>query len=301
MQLNQTQKNEPAPRRYGQLAQMPIGGKWRDGSSGKRGADHDPFTGTTLIEHTLANASDVDVAYRFAAQAQKRWATTLPQERREIFLRVAALMVLRRDEIVDWLIKEAGSTRIKANLEWELVYGGLLEASSYPSRVAGQILPASIPGKETRVYRVPVGVVGVISPWNFPFQLTNRSVAPALAVGNAVVVKPASDTPVTGGLLLAALFEEAGLPSGVLSVVVGGGREIGDAFVDHPIPRVISFTGSTEVGRHIAELAGRAVKKVCLELGGNSPFVVLGDADVERAVDAADRSGDDAHQRHAGE
>src|SRR4029078_9194446 len=109
-------------------------------------------------------------------------------------------------------------------------------------------------GKESRVYRKPVGVVGVISPWNWPLQLTARSLFPALAVGNAVLVKPASDTPITGGLLLAEILEEAGLPAGVLSVVIGAGSEIGDAFVTHPIPRVISFTGSTAVGRHIAKL-----------------------------------------------
>jgi aldehyde dehydrogenase (NAD+) len=120
-------------------------------------------------------------------------------------------------------------------------------------------------------------------------HLTNRSLAPALAVGNAVVVKPASDTPVTGGLLLAKIFEEAGLPPGVVSVVVGAGSEVGDAFVTHPIPRVISFTGSTPVGRGIARQAADAkiMKRVDLELGGNSPFVVLADADLEQAVDAA--------------
>lgn len=150
-------------------------------------------------------------------------------------------------------------------------------------------MPTDIPAKEGRVYRKPVGVVGVISPWNWPLHLTTRSLAPALAVGNAAVVKPASDTPVTGGLLLAKIFEEAGLPPGVLNVVVGPGSEIGDAFVDHPVPRVISFNGSTPVGRHIAELAARApiLKRVELELGGNGPFVVLDDADVDQAVEAA--------------
>src|SRR5690606_2214664 len=126
-------------------------------------------------------------------------------------------------------------------------------------------------------------------PWNFPLHLTQRSLAPALALGNAVVVKPASDTPVTGGLLLARIFEEAGLPPGVLSVVVGSGAEIGDAFVEHPVPAFISFTGSTEVGLNIGRLAsgGKHLKHVALELGGNSPFVVLADADVEQAVSAA--------------
>src|SRR5690606_23312831 len=153
----------------------------------------------------------------------------------------------------------------------------------------GRIVASNIPGKESRVYRAPLGVIGVISPWNFPLHLTARSLAPALALGNAVVVKPASDTPVTGGLLLARIFEEAGLPAGVLSVVVGSGAEIGDAFVEHPVPAFISFTGSTQVGRNIGRIAsgGEHLKHVALELGGNSPFVVLADADVEQAVNAA--------------
>jgi aldehyde dehydrogenase (NAD+) len=125
----------------------------------------------------------------------------------------------------------------------------------------------------------------MISPWNFPLHLSSRSVAPALALGNAVVIKPSSDTPVTGGLLLAKIYEEAGLHAGVLNVVVGSGSEIGDAFVKHPITRVISFTGSTEVGRRIAELAAQSpiLKRVVLELGGNSPCVVLDDADIDLA------------------
>jgi aldehyde dehydrogenase (NAD+) len=125
----------------------------------------------------------------------------------------------------------------------------------------------------------------VISPWNFPLQLSNRSVAPALAVGNAVVLKPASDTPVTGGLLLAKIFEEAGLPDGLLSVVVGSGSEIGDAIVEHAAADVVSFTGSTDIGERIARKAG--IKKLALELGGNGPLVVLDDADLEQAVRAA--------------
>ena len=139
------------------------------------------------------------------------------------------------------------------------------------------------------MYRSALGVVGVISPWNFPLHLTQRSIAPALALGNAVVVKPASDTPVCGGLLLARIFEEAGLPAGVFSVVVGAGSEIGDAFVEHPVPALITFTGSTPVGRGIGRIAsgGEHLKHVALELGGNSPFVVLDDADLEQAVNAA--------------
>src|SRR3954452_15660331 len=116
----------------------------------------------------------------------------------------------------------------------------MLWAATLPYQVAGNILPADVPDQESRVYRKPVGVVGVISPWNWPLHLTSRSLAPALAVGNAVVVKPASDTPVTGGLLLAKIFEEAGLPPAVFSVLIGAGASVGDAFVTHPVPRAIS-------------------------------------------------------------
>jgi aldehyde dehydrogenase (NAD+) len=129
----------------------------------------------------------------------------------------------------------------------------------------------------------------VISPFNFPMYLSNRSVGPALALGNAVVLKPTQETPITGGLLLAKIYEEAGLSAGVLNVVVGSSKEIGDPFVVHQVPRVISFTGSTAVGRHVAELAasGPILKRVALELGGNTPFVVLDDADLDRAIPAA--------------
>jgi aldehyde dehydrogenase (NAD+) len=165
----------------------------------------------------------------------------------------------------------------------------MLWAASVPHAVESRIVPSDISGKENNVLRKPVGVVGMISPWNWPLHLSNRTIAPALAVGNAVVVKPASDTPVTGGLLLAKIFEEAGLPPGLLSVVVGAGSEIGAAFVSHPIPRVISFTGSTPVGRGIAEMAAKSpiIKRVDLELGGNGPFVVLEDAVLDQAVEAA--------------
>jgi aldehyde dehydrogenase (NAD+) len=153
----------------------------------------------------------------------------------------------------------------------------------------GRILPLEEVGKESRAYRQPLGVIGVISPWNFPMYLSHRSIGPALALGNAVVVKPAEDTPVTGGLLIAKIYEEAGLPPGLLNVVIGDVKDIGGPFTLHPVPRLISFTGSTRVGRHIGELAvkGPMLKRVALELGGNAPCVILDDADLDRAVPAA--------------
>jgi aldehyde dehydrogenase (NAD+) len=163
----------------------------------------------------------------------------------------------------------------------------LKESASRPFHADGQLLPASVRGKDSHVYRQAAGVVAVISPWSFPLYLSMRSVAPAIALGNTVVIKPASDTPITGALLIARIFEEAGLPPEVLSAVVGSATDIGDYFVDHPASRVVSFTGSTAVGRHVGEHAGRAAKRVCLELGGNCPFIVLRDADIECAVNAA--------------
>jgi aldehyde dehydrogenase (NAD+) len=275
-------------RHYSGFDKQFIGGRWRAGRRSAPLKDTNPYSGETLAEIPMADAADVDEAYQSAAKAHPGWAAPLPSERSAVMQRVANIMDARHEEIVRWLIQESGSTRLKAELEWKFARGVVLEAASAPYEVKGKVLPSDIPGKECRVYRKPVGVVGVISPWNWPLHLSLRSVAPALAVGNSVVLKPASDTPVTGGLLLAKLFEEAGLPSGVLSVVVGAGSEVGDAFVKHAIPRVISFTGSTEVGRGIARQAADApiMKRLELELGGNTPFVVLRDADLDYAVEA---------------
>lgn len=277
------------PAHYHNFTGQFINGVWRPGQSNSMMIDNNPFSGKTIAEITAANASDLDAAYQAAAKAQPAWMNILPAERAAILMKAAMIMQERHDEIVDWIVNETGGTRLKAEIEWQFARAFTLEAASYPSHVHGRILPIDVPGKESRVYQCPVGVIGVISPWNFPFVLSSRSIAPALALGNAVVVKPADDTPVCGGLLLAKIYEEAGLPAGVLNVVIGEVSEIGDAFTLHPIPRLIAFTGSTKVGRHIAMLAvtGPTLKRVSLELGGNAPLVVLDDADIDLAVRAA--------------
>ncbi len=274
---------------YTGFDRQPIGGEWRQGGSERIQTDRDPYSGEILLEIDNASRDDVDAAYQAAQRAQREWAARLPGERAGVLRRAASIMNARGEEILSWLVRESGSTRIKASIELGSAIAIVLESATFPARAAGHILPSAVPGEESRVYREPLGVVGVISPWNFPLHLSMRSVAPALALGNAVVVKPASDTPVTGGLLLAKIFEEAGLPPGMLSVTVGAGSEIGDYFVEHPVPRLISFTGSTEVGRGIGRIAsgGRHIKRVALELGGNAPLVVLDDADIEQAAHAA--------------
>jgi len=279
-------KCAPAPYVFDNLL---IGGHWRPGGAGSTFRDVDPYSDHLLLDVPQADLSDVNVAFAEAAEAQLAWNDTSPGERAEILRRAAGVFDRRHAEIVDWLVKESGSVRIKAELEWAAVRAIILEASTLPTRLWGRIIPGDIPGKENRIYRRPVGVVSVISPWNWPLHLSSRAVAPAIALGNAVVLKPASETTITGGLLLAKVFEEAGLPPGVLSVISGDNHLIGDAFVLHPMSRVISFTGSTPVGRRIAELAvsGPTLKRVQLELGGNNPLVILDDADLEQAVKIA--------------
>ena len=272
---------------FAKLNQQFISGQWRDGKSQKVLSDRNPFNGETIAQFKLASLADLDEAYRSAASAQKVWADVNPFEKQKILERAITWVEQNEGDLADIIIEELGGTRLKAMIEIYLAKTFIKEASSYPLRMTGEILPSMVDGKENRLYRVPAGVVGVISPFNFPFNLSMRSVAPALGAGNGVVLKPHDDTPITGGTVVAKIFEEAGIPKGLLNVIVADLGEIGDAFLEHPIPRIISFTGSEAVGRHIGEVAGRNLKKAILELGGNSAMMILNDADVDLAVNAA--------------
>lgn len=275
------------PKRYVNLNQQFINGQWSNGRSQQQNININPYNQQQLNVFQNSSQADVDVAYQAAKVAQPAWEKTTPVERQILIQKLAHIVTARSDEILDWLINESGSTRLKATIELGAAQAIIKEAETFPLRVTGEILPTSIPHQKSQVYRKALGVIGVISPWNFPFHLSMRSVITALAVGNTVVLKPASDTPVTGGTLLAKLFEEAGFPAGTLNVVVGSGSEIGDYFVEHKIPSLISFTGSTAVGKRVGQLAvgGQYIKRVALELGGNAPMVVLDDADLQQAVD----------------
>ncbi|MEU1464574.1 aldehyde dehydrogenase family protein [Streptomyces sp. NPDC005727] len=269
------------------LAQQYIDGEWRPGTGSWDVIDFNPYDDEKLASITVATVDEVDQAYRSAARAQKQWAATNPYARRAVFERALRLIEDREQEIADLIVAELGGTRVKAGFELHLAKEFLREAVHLALRPEGRILPSPADGKENRVYRVPVGVVGVISPFNFPFLLSIKSVAPALALGNGVVLKPHQNTPIAGGTLVAKIFEDAGLPGGLLNVVVTDIAEIGDAFIEHPVPKVISFTGSDKVGRHVATVCASHFKRAVLELGGNSALVVLDDADIDYAVDAA--------------
>ncbi len=264
-----------------------IAGEWRTGSMDKVLVDRNPFDGSTIAEFNCASVADVDEAYRAAERAKSEWDRVTPFAKRAVFERAERFVEDHTPEIVDIIIDELGGTLLKAHFEIGLVLDMLKEAGTFPLRMEGRIMPSPVLDRENRIYREPVGVVGVISPFNFPFFLGMKSVAPALAAGNGVVLKPHEDTPIVGGTLIAEMFEAAGLPSGLLNVVITEIPAIGDAFVEHPVPRVISFTGSAAVGRHVAEVAVRNFKRPILELGGNSALIVLADADLEVAVNAA--------------
>jgi len=245
----------------------------------------EPATGEVLGVAGVADAGTVGHAAAAAAKAQREWAAAQPTERAAVLRKAADLLGLHRPELERWIVRESGSVQSKAEIEIRQSIDHLQVAAGLLAQPHGELLPSAFPGRASFARRVPVGVVGVISPWNFPVILSMRSVAPALALGNAVLLKPDVETPVVGGLLFARVFEEAGLPEGLLHVLPGG-AEVGQAIASDPNVSMIAFTGSTATGRAVAETAGRTLKRVLLELGGNSPLIVLDDADVELASSA---------------
>lgn len=245
----------------------------------------EPATGQVLCTVGIADAADVAAATAAAAAAQKAWVVVPPREKAEIFRRAAALFQQHGDELALYAARETGG--ILAKGQHEIREAALIcnLAAGMPLQSQGHVLP-SVPGRTSIARRVPHGIVGVISPFNFPMILTIRSVAPALAAGNAVVIKPDTRTPVTGGLMIARIFAEAGLPKDLLQVLPGD-AEAGEALVIDPLVPMIAFTGSPAVGRRIGELAGRHLKKVSLELGGANSLIILDDADLDVAASNA--------------
>lgn len=242
----------------------------------------EPATGDLLGRTGQAEVADVREAAEMAQGAQPAWAARPPRERAAVFLKVAALLERHASELALWIAREGGGILAKGEHEVREAITFCHVAAAMPMQPQGQVLP-SVPGRLSVARRIPHGVVAVISPFNFPLILTLRVVAPALATGNAVLIKPDPRTPVGGGHLIARLFEEAGLPAGVLSVLPGG-AEVGEALVEAPEVAMVSFTGSAAAGRRVGELAARHLKKASLELGGTNSLVILDDADPDLAA-----------------
>lgn len=284
-----TQRNQSEVNEFGIDADwnsLYINGEWRPSTSSETISVENPATRTQVSEVPAGTVADVDEAFETAAAAQEAWQDVLPQERGEIIKEVQRLIETHHEELTELLAIESGSARPKASREFTSTGEMMDDVVTYPFRMSGGHSQSKVEHKENIVKREPVGVVSVISPWNFPFQLSLRAVAPAIALGNAVVLKPASETPISGGLLIARLFEEAGLPDGVLNVVPGHGSEIGDRVASHPELSAVAFTGSTKIGQRVAKHAAEQLAVPAMELGGNNPHVVLEDADIGPAVDA---------------
>ena len=253
--------------------------------AGGEAAVVEPATGEELGRTGLGSPDDLAAAVARATEAQPAWAATNFEERAAVLRRAGALWEQHAAEVDSWLVREAGSIPPKAAVETHVAAQECYQAAGLASHPLGEILPTARP-RLSLARRRPVGVVGVIAPFNYPLILAIRSVAPALALGNAVVLKPDPRTAVSGGIAIARIFEEAGLPPGLLHVLPGG-AELGAALVEHPQVPVISFTGSSAAGRIVGATCGRLLKRALLELGGNSALIVLDDADLDLAVSAA--------------
>ncbi|KKW90127.1 benzaldehyde dehydrogenase [Sphingobium chungbukense] len=255
-------------------------GSWKSGASVSDVIE--PATGAVIAKIGLADPTMIAASAASARKAQAQWLALSPDDRAAVFTKAVEIGRMHWDEITEWVMRESGSVRAKAEFELSVTLKCLRFAGAMPHEAQGLVLPAEA-GRTSLAKRRPLGVVGVISPFNFPLYLAMRAIAPALAVGNSVVVKPDPRTSVCGGLVIGRLFELAGLPAGVLQVVPGRG-DAGEALCSDPNVAMIQFTGSTNAGRMVGQTASKHLKKVSLELGGKNSLIVLEDADLDLAL-----------------
>ncbi|MGJ7908307.1 aldehyde dehydrogenase family protein [Actinopolyspora sp. H202] len=260
-----------------------FGAGWQPGASGLESTE--VVSGRKLLTVGVPDATQTAETAARAAEAQREWWSLPAESRAEVLRRAAGLLTREREELAGWLVAESGAVWSKAR--WELGGGAaeLAEAAELALLDTAVEAESTVPGRVAGAHRVPLGVVGVITPWNMPVLLATRSVGPALAMGNAVLLKPDPNTPVSGGMLLAHVLREAGVPDGVFAVLPGGAETAG-AIIDAPEVAGVSFTGSTRAGREVGRRAGAGLKKCSLELGGNNPFLVTEDAEPKSAAEA---------------
>ena len=258
-------------------------GQWQPAASTSPVTDKS--SGEVLSHVGLATVQDLAASASTAAAAQAAWADTAPDERAAIFRRAAQLLERHHDELAGWIMRESGGLRAKADMELRSTLTTLHACAAMMGEPQGLLLPSRVE-RMSMARRVPHGVVGVIAPFNFPLTLAIRAVSPALVTGNAVVLKPDPQTAVCGGFLIARIFENAGLPTGLLHVLPGG-PEVGEAICTDPHIGMVAFTGSTGAGRKVGALCGAHLKKVSLELGGKNSLIVLDDADLDAAASGA--------------
>ncbi|MCG3082976.1 aldehyde dehydrogenase family protein [Anoxybacillus sp. LAT_35] len=262
-----------------------IDGRWMPSVSEQFVPIINPANGQSIGEVTVSNEQDVEQAVSAAKRAQKAWALVPAPKRAEVLYKVGMLLQERKEQIARLLTMEMGKVIEEARGEVQEGIDMAFYMAGEGRRLFGDTTPSELPNKFAMSVRAPIGVVGLITPWNFPIAIATWKSFPAIVSGNAVVWKPALETPIMAQQL-AQIFEQAGLPNGVFNVVHGRGSVVGEALVKHPDIKVISFTGSNEVGRRIAETCGRQLKKVSLEMGGKNAIIVMDDADISLAVEA---------------
>jgi aldehyde dehydrogenase (NAD+) len=261
-----------------------IGGEWVEASGGETFETRNPATGEVLGVFPKSSVADVDRAVEAAKEAYERWRLVPAPRRAEILFRVGQRFIDRKDELTELMVREMGKVRAEAGGDVQEAIDMTYYMAGEGRRLFGQTTPSEMPDKFQMSIRMPVGVVGAITPWNFPIAIPSWKIAPALVCGDTVVFKPATDTPMLGERFVE-IFEEAGLPPGVLNIVHGGGATVGERLVKHPDVPLISLTGSREVGIETAKNAAPLLKHVHLELGGKNAIIVMDDADIDLAVD----------------
>jgi aldehyde dehydrogenase (NAD+) len=261
-----------------------IDGRWVDSVSGDAFEDVDPATGEVIATATKSTVADIDKAVEAAKRAADAWRLYPAPKRGEILYRAAEMMLERKDQLAREMTSEMGKVLGEARGDVQEGIDMTYYIAGEGRRQFGDVVPAELPNKWAMSMRHPHGVIAAITPWNFPFAIPTWKIMPALILGNTVVFKPASATPMLA-VRLVEILEAAGVPKGVLNLVLGAGGDLGDHLVQHPSVDLVSFTGSSDTGSHISEIAGRLLKRVSAELGGKNAIVVLDDADVDLALE----------------
>ncbi len=261
-----------------------IGGEWVEAASGETFETISPATGETLGVFPRSSAEDVDHAVAAAKAAWDEWRLVPAPERGQVLYRFANLLTDQKDDLTDLMTREMGKVKAEAGGDVQEAIDMSLYMAGEGRRLFGQTTPSELRDKFNMSVRAPIGVVGVITPWNFPIAIPSWKIAPALVCGNTIVFKPATDTPLLGERFVE-LLVEAGLPDGAINIVHGGGGAVGDRLVRHPDVRVITLTGSRETGVEVMRNAAEGLKHIHLELGGKNAIIVLDDADLDLAVE----------------
>src|SRR5712691_7716091 len=269
-----------------QIFQNFIAGQWCDSKGGETFISTNPANTNEVIGYYQNSTSDdIDAAIEAALRAQRTWAATPAPERGEVLSRTALLLEQHKEELAKLMTREMGKVLKETRGDVQTAIDVARFIAGEGRRAEGETIPSALQNKFCMTIRQPIGIVGIITPWNFPMAIPAWKTLPALLAGNAVILKPASDTPLLA-LKLAEVLHKAGLPAGVLNVVTGPGGSLGDVLVSHQSVNMISLTGSTEVGRHVAEICGRDLRRCALELGGKNAVIVLEDADLDLAAES---------------